>query len=217
MMPAFHISAYRCQHKNLFTPISSSWPNAKLNQRAKLAKAGSNFRDEKLTQRPFALCYRRNGVELGKLRNSMHPTLTPLPAVGRILLAFIFVLAGITQLGDMSTTVSHMASHGIPYSSDLVWGVVALELGGGILLIVGFLTRLVAAAYFFYLMALAVIFHDYWTMTGAQAHAQHADFNQHLAIMGGMLFVVAFGAGPYSIDALIRGRRSATAVPQPAE
>jgi putative oxidoreductase len=147
----------------------------------------------------------------------MHPGLTPLAAIGRILLALIFVLAGIAKLGAMATTAEHMASHGIPYSNDLIWAVVALELGGGILLIVGFLTRLVAAAYFCYLLALAVIFHAYWTMSGAQAHAQHADFFQHLAIMGGMLFVLAFGAGPYSIDSLIWGRRSAAAVPQPAE
>lgn len=146
----------------------------------------------------------------------MHPSLTPLPAIGRILLALIFVLAGISKLGTIATTAAHMASHGIPFSNDLVWGAVALELGGGILLILGFLTRLVAAAYFFYLLALAVIFHAFWTMTGAAAHAEQADFLHHLAMMGGMLYVVAFGAGPYSIDSLIFGR-TATPLPQPAE
>jgi putative oxidoreductase len=147
----------------------------------------------------------------------MHPTLTPLPAIGRILLALIFVLSGIGKLGATATTVAHMADHGIPYANVLVWGVIALELGGGIMLIVGLLTRLVGAAFFLYLLALAVIFHAYWTMTGAQAHAQHADFFQHLAIMGGMLFVIAFGAGPYSIDALIWNRQPLSRQPQPAE
>jgi putative oxidoreductase len=150
-------------------------------------------------------------------RTMMHPTLTPLPAIGRILLALIFVLAGISKLGATATTVAHMADHGIPYANDLVWGVIALELGGGIMLIIGLLTRLVAAAFFFYLLALAVIFHAYWTMTGAAAHAQHGDFFQHLAIMGGMLFVVAFGAGPFSIDALIWNRQPLSRQPQPAE
>jgi putative oxidoreductase len=151
----------------------------------------------------------------------MHPALTPLPAIGRILLSLIFVLAGISQFGAIAATSAHMAQHGIPYANDLVWGAAALDLGGGILLIVGFLTRLVAAALFFYVLTLALIFHAYWTMTGAEAHAQHADFFQHLAIMGGMLFVVAFGAGPYSIDALIWGRQRDGALsqphPQPAE
>jgi putative oxidoreductase len=152
----------------------------------------------------------------------MHATLTPLPATGRILLALIFVLAGIAKLGASAATVANMSKHGIPYADDLVWGVIALELGGGILLIVGFLTRLVAAAFFFYLLALAFIFHTYWTMSGAEAHAQHGDFFQHLAMAGGMLFVIAFGAGPYSIDSLISGNRGHRRVPllphlQPAE
>ena len=150
----------------------------------------------------------------------MHPTLTPLPAIGRVLLALIFVLSGIGKLGAIAATSAHMASAGIPYPDALVWGAVALELGGGILLIVGLLTRLVGLAFFFYTLTLGVIFHAYWTMTGAAAHAQYSTFYEHIAIMGGMLYVVAFGAGPYSIDALIWGRRPTTAQlphPQPAE
>jgi putative oxidoreductase len=149
----------------------------------------------------------------------MHPTLTPLPALGRVLLSLIFVLSGIGKLGAVAATSAHMASAGIPYANDLVWGAIALEVGGGILLIVGFLTRLVAAAFFFYTLTLAVLFHGYWTMAGAAAHTQFNDFFQHVAIMGGMLFVVAFGAGPYSIDAMIWGDRSFSvhALPQPAE
>jgi putative oxidoreductase len=149
----------------------------------------------------------------------MNPTLTPLPALGRVLLSLIFVLSGIGKLGALAATSAHMASAGIPYASDLVWGAIALELGGGILLIVGFLTRLVAAAFFFYTLTLAVLFHAYWAMTGAAAHTQFNDFFQHMAIMGGMLFVVAFGAGPYSIDAMIWHPRSFSprALPQPAE
>lgn len=152
----------------------------------------------------------------------MQSALTPLPAIGRVLLALIFVLSGIGKLGAIAATSAHMASAGMPYANDLIWGAVALEVGGGILLIVGFLTRLVGLAFFFYTLTLAVIFHAYWTMTGAAAHAQHTAFFEHLAIMGGMLYVVAFGAGPYSIDATIWGRHPARAAlppphPQPAE
>lgn len=149
----------------------------------------------------------------------MHPMLTPLPAIGRILIALIFILAGIGQLGATTAMVANMSKHGIPYADNLAWDAIVLELGGGFLLIVGFLTRVVAAAFCVYTLALAFIFHAYWTMTGAEAHAQHGDFFQHLAMAGGMLFVVAFGAGPYSIDALIWGHRHAPpqALPQPAE
>ena len=142
----------------------------------------------------------------------MHPVLTPLPLLGRILIALIFVLAGINQLGTIDATAANMASHGIPYPTDLVWGVVALELVGGVMLIIGLLTRLVALAFFFYTLTLAVLFHPYWTFTGAAERTQHAFFYGHLAMMGGMLFVVAFGAGPFSLDALIFGRTRAHGV-----
>jgi len=143
----------------------------------------------------------------------MYPVLTPLPLLGRILIAAIFVLAGINKLGTIDATAANMASHGIPYATDLVWGAIALELGGGIMLIVGLLTRLVALALFLYTLTLAVLFHPYWAAAaGAAARTQHALFFNHLAMMGGMLFVIAFGAGPYSLDALIFGRTKAQGV-----
>lgn len=169
---------------------------------------------------PSGVCYRREAGDQANIEvHSMHPLLRPLPAAGRILLALIFVLVGFSKLGAPAGAIANMSKHGIPYADKLVWAVIALELGGGILLMVGFLTRLMGAAFFFYLLVLAVIFHGYWTMTGTEAHAQYNDFFQHLSMAGGMLFVVAFGAGPYSIDSLIWGHRRLPqqAVPQPAE
>jgi putative oxidoreductase len=142
----------------------------------------------------------------------MYPVLKPLPLLGRILIALIFVLAGIGKLGSTDATAASMARHGIPYAGYLVWGVVALELVGGIMLIVGLLTRVVSLALFLYTLALAVLFHPYWAFTGEAAHTQHAYFYEHLSMMGGMLFVVAFGAGPFSVDALIFGRTKAKGV-----
>jgi putative oxidoreductase len=144
----------------------------------------------------------------------MNESTNPLPALGRILLALVFVVAGAAKLGAVSATSAAMAHHGIPYSNILVWGAIALELGGGIALILGLMTRFVSMLFFFYLLTLAVIFHAYWTMTGAAAHAQHTVFFEHLAMMGGMIYVAAFGSGPYSIDAMIWRRRL---VPQLAQ
>src|ERR1700691_3530732 len=149
----------------------------------------------------------------------MNPVLKPLPALGRFLLALIFVLAGIRKLGAVAATAAIMEKHGIPHADMLVWGAIALELGGGLALMLGFLARLAALALFFYVAVLAVMFHPFWTFTGEAFGAERGAFYGHLSMMGGMLFVVAFGAGPYSIDSLIFGRHSSAApvAPQAAE
>ena len=137
----------------------------------------------------------------------MTPLRNFIALVGRILLAFIFVQAGIGKLGAIDATVANMTSHGIPLPNVLVWGAVALEIGGGLMLMTGLFARCAALALAFYTLALAVIFHAYWLAPAAELRAQHASFFGHLAIIGGMLCVVAFGAGGYSLDALM-GRRS---------
>ena len=137
----------------------------------------------------------------------MTPLRNFIALVGRILLAFIFVQAGIGKLGAIEATVANMASHGIPLSNVLVWGAIVLEIGGGLLLVVGLFARCAALALALYTLVLALIFHAYWLAPAAEARTQHAIFFNHLAIVGGMLCVVAFGAGGYSLDALM-GRRN---------
>lgn len=126
--------------------------------------------------------------------------------VGRILLALIFVRAGINKLGGLDHSVTEMAKHGIPLPQLLVWGAVAMELGAGSLLIGGLLTRWAALALFCYTLALAFIFHAYWTMPAAQAGTQASAFFEHLSMMGGMLAIFAFGGGTLSLDALLTRR-----------
>ncbi len=67
----------------------------------------------------------------------MTAALSPVPALGRLLIAAIFVRAGINKLGALAATSSAMAKAGIPYPDILVWGAVAMELGGGLMLIAG--------------------------------------------------------------------------------
>ena len=133
----------------------------------------------------------------------MDAAVAPVSAGGRILIALIFVRAGINKLGTIAATSATMRGHGIPYSDILVWGAVLVELGGGLILMAGFYARWAALALFFYTLALALIFHAYWAAPEATVRTEAAFFFGQLAMMGGMLYVVVFGAGPYSIDALI--------------
>ena len=126
--------------------------------------------------------------------------------LGRILLALIFVRAGINKLGSIDATAAEMAKAGIPLSNVLIYGAIAMELGVGLLLMIGLFARCAALALFFYTLTLALIFHAYWNAPAAQARLQASFFFGHLSIMGGMLMVVAFGAGALSLDAMMRRR-----------
>ena len=129
-----------------------------------------------------------------------------LAALGRVLLALIFVRAGINKLGSIDATAAEMAKGGIPLSNILVYGAILMELGVGLLLMVGLFARCAALALFFYTLVLALIFHAYWAAPAAQTRLQASIFFAHLSMMGGMLMVVALGAGALSLDAMLRRR-----------
>ena len=77
---------------------------------------------------------------------------------------------------------------------------IIIELGGGLLIIVGWQARWAAAAIFLFIIPVTFIFHAFWSVTDPQA--QYMDmlmFMKNLAIMGGMLMIVAYGSGPYSL------------------
>ena len=61
-----------------------------------------------------------------------------------------------------------------------------------------------ATVLFLFLIPTTLLFHDFWSYTGSQAAMQKIQFMKNLAIMGGMLYVMAFGAGSLSIDRLKR-------------
>jgi len=141
-------------------------------------------------------------------------TLTkPVQVVARVLLALIFVLAGINKLGGVGRTASYMAAHSIPAAHILVFGAIAMELGVGLLLMVGLFTRLAAFALFCYTLALALIFHPYWAAAPADAGMQHTLFYEHLSMMGGMLCAVALGGGEWSLDALLGRQKHSAGLP----
>ena len=136
-------------------------------------------------------------------------TMTPLTnfiaLAGRILLGLLFVLGGYNKLfNGTAGTVATMTSHGIPFANILVWGAIVVELGIGLCLMAGLLARWAALILAAYTLALGLIFHAYWAVPAAEARFDRIIFFNHLSIIGGMLIVVAFGAGCYSLDALLR-------------
>lgn len=121
--------------------------------------------------------------------------------VGRILVALLFILAGWNKIGGFEGTAGYIASKGLPMPQVLAALTVALELGGGLLIAIGFKTRLVAILFFLWLIPTTVIFHPFWGIAdAAAAQAQFNNFFKNVSIMGAMLLLFAFGPGAYSVD-----------------
>ncbi len=123
-----------------------------------------------------------------------------LPLVGRICLAWLFVPAGWGKIFGFSGTVGYVASAGLPFPPVMVSIAIFIELICGLALLVGYQTRWAAALLALFTIAAAFGFHDYWTMPPEQQAMQQINFGKNIAIFGGLLFVVAFGAGRLSLD-----------------
>jgi putative oxidoreductase len=124
-------------------------------------------------------------------------------AAARLLLGLLFLLAGLGKLGDVSGFAGYMASGGVP--AALAWPVVLFEILGGLALIAGFQTRIVA-------LALAA----FCVLSGALYHfdlgnqMQVTQLLKNLALAGGFIALAAAGPGALSLDAR-QGRAAATA------
>lgn len=123
-----------------------------------------------------------------------------LPLIGRICLAWLFVPAGWGKIAGFSGTAAYVASAGLPFPPLMTAIALVIELVGGIALLVGYKARAAAALLALFTIVAAFGFHNYWSMPPEQKGAQKINFDKNVAIFGGLLFVVAFGAGRFSID-----------------
>jgi putative oxidoreductase len=113
--------------------------------------------------------------------------------VGRILIAVLFVLSGWSKVGGYAGTQGYMQAHGVP--GALLPLVILLEVGGGIAVIAGLYTRPVALLLAGFSTLAALLFHG-----GSSDQMQQIMFLKDLGLAGGFLFLVANGAGVFSLD-----------------
>jgi putative oxidoreductase len=118
-----------------------------------------------------------------------------LPLIGRILIAAIFLVSGFSKLTAPGATIGYIGSLGLPVPLLGYLGSMGLELVGSVLLIVGYRTRLVAVLLAVYSIITALIFHH---ALGDQNQMFH--FLKNVAMAGGLIQVVAYGAGAFSFD-----------------
>src|SRR3954463_10058663 len=120
--------------------------------------------------------------------------------IGRILIALIFVISGFNKIGGFSGVAGYIGSKGLPMPEVLAALTIALELGGGILLVIGWKTRWGALLFFLWLIPTTLVFHRFWGIDAAQVQAQFVNFMKNVSIMGAMAMLMAFGPGTYSVD-----------------
>ena len=124
---------------------------------------------------------------------------TIVPAVGRAMISAIFILSGISKVAAPAMTIGYIKSVGLPLPSVAFVLSAFVEIVGGVLLLAGFRTRMVASVLFLFVLATAVFFHRNFADQNQFIH-----FFKNIAMAGGLLHVVAFGGGRVSFD----GRRA---------
>ena len=115
------------------------------------------------------------------------------PLVGRILIGLLFLLAGLGKLGDVAGFSGYLASGGLP--AFLAWPAVLFEVAVGILLIIGYQTRIVALATAAFCVVAGLLYHF-----APADQMQMAMFLKNLAIAGGLLMFAIHGPGKLALD-----------------
>ena len=119
-----------------------------------------------------------------------------LPFVGRLFIGLPFVVSGLSKLAAYGATIGVIASSRLPLPPPLAYaGAVTVEIGCGLLIVAGYQTRIVAVVLALFCLATAAFFHTNFADPNQTFH-----FIKNLIMTGGLLQIVASGAGAISID-----------------
>jgi putative oxidoreductase len=122
--------------------------------------------------------------------------------IGRILLSTIFLMSAVgNKIPNFNQVAGYMASEGVPAAKLLLAGAVVFLLVGSLSVIVGYNARIGATLLLIFLVLATYFFHDFWTFEDAtEKQQQMIQFMKNMALMGAMLFIIANGSGPMSLD-----------------
>jgi putative oxidoreductase len=118
-----------------------------------------------------------------------------LPFAGRLMIGLPFAMSGLGKLVAYGATTAMIGAAGLPFPPLAYAVAVAVELGGGVLLVAGYQARVVAIALAVFSLAAAVSFHNNFADQNQMIH-----FLKNVMMAGGLLQIAAFGAGALSVD-----------------
>src|SRR3569832_2460174 len=133
------------------------------------------------------------GMTMNALQNT-------LPLIGRLLLAYIFIMAGFSKIGGFDGTVGYIQSVGLPMPTFAALAAIAVELGGCLLLTNKNKTQKTTTTQTNNSVITAMAFHNYWAVPAEQVQMQSIQFMKNLAIAGGLLYVVVYDSGAYALE-----------------
>ena len=129
--------------------------------------------------------------------DTYHPAVT---LIGRVLMAAIFLVFGVRKILAYGFYAGYFGKLGFPAPEVMVAVAIAIEVGGGALLVIGWKTRWVAWLLALFTLVATFAAHRYWDADAAQYANQMTHFFKNVCIIGGLMMVAAFGPGPISAD-----------------
>jgi len=130
----------------------------------------------------------------------MGSTSAALSLIGRLMLAAIFIWSGINKITGFEGLIGAIASKGLPVPQVFAALTIIVEIGGALMLVFGWKARWGAFALAAFTALVTVLFHNFWAVPPAEKMMQEIQFMKNVAIIGGLLLVMAFGPGRISVD-----------------
>ncbi|HVP37054.1 MAG TPA: DoxX family protein [Terriglobales bacterium] len=124
---------------------------------------------------------------------------SPIPFIARILLCFVFIVAGIGKITNFAGSLQYMTAFHVPLAPVLLVIAILIEVLGGLSILLGFKARFSSIIMAIYLVIVTLIFH-----TKFSEPMMLVMFEKNLAIIGGLLLVFHFGPGPISFDEKVK-------------
>ena len=119
---------------------------------------------------------------------------------GRVLIGLLFVYFGYLKVMNIGGTEQYFAKWGFPMPQVTAWIAVLFELGGGLMVVIGWKTRWAAWGLALYVVIATAVAHRFWTYEAAQAFNQTSHFFKNVSILGGLYYLAAIGPGRLSVD-----------------
>ncbi len=124
--------------------------------------------------------------------------------LGRLMVSASFILSLIGLLTQFSGTIEYAKANGVTMFTEFwVWSSIILEFIGVVSLLSGYKVEIGALSLLIFLIPVTFIFHHFWTYTGMDRVNQTGYFFSNTGLIGGLLLILGFGAGKYSIDFLL--------------